>query len=55
MLERDYGCLYHGMQMNKWLQYADKCCERLPGLIEIEQYFDLQVDFKLNPKIQALL
>lgn len=54
-LEKDYGHLYHGVSMNKWLQYADKACERLPSLVEAESEFELCVNFELNPKLKALL
>lgn len=40
--------------MNRWLGFADKACERLPHLITIEDEFDLFVDFKISPKIQAI-
>ena len=35
-LERNYGHLYHGAAMNKWLLYADKACEKLPSLLDAE-------------------
>lgn len=41
--------------MNKWLQYADKACEKLPSLIEIENSVDMATDFRINPKLEALL
>lgn len=54
-LERDYGHLYHGHSLNRWLQFADRFCEIHPTLIDVEETTELVVNYQPNLKIQALL
>ena len=55
MLEKQYGYLYaNSFHLNKWLQFADKCCSKQRRLTRIESEMDLDVEFEINPKLQAL-
>ena len=55
LLEKNYGYLYHNsFHLNKWLVFADKCCRNQKSLTRIEKEQDLDVNFEINPKLQAL-
>jgi hypothetical protein len=43
MLERDYGNLYHGLNLNRWLAFADQACSKQPLLAQLEDKKDLLV------------
>lgn len=56
LLEKHYGKLNHNsFYLNKWLQFADKCCSKQWRLTRIETEMDLDVEFEINPKLQALV
>ena len=53
-LEKDYGHLYQGLNLNRWLTFADQACTKQPLLKSIEDKKDLKVIFEQNPKFVAL-
>ena len=54
-LEKDYGNLHQGLNLNRWLSFADQACSKQPLLAKIENKKSIMVQFELNPKLEALI